>query len=45
MIELRHVRKEYEQTTPLADVSVTINDGDEIAIIGPSGTGKSEPQE
>ena len=45
MIELRHVRKEYEQTTPLADVNVTINDGDVIAIIGPSGTGKSEPQE
>ena len=23
MIELRHVRKEYEQTTPLADVSAS----------------------
>ncbi len=41
MIELRHLRKEFEDTTPLQDVSVTINDGDVIAVIGPSGTGKS----
>ena len=41
MIELRHVTKEFEDITPLKDVSFTINDGDVIAIIGPSGTGKS----
>ncbi len=41
MIELRHLRKEFADTTPLEDVSVTINDGDVIAVIGPSGTGKS----
>jgi len=42
MIELRHLRKEYSETiVPLKDVSVTINDGDIISIIGPSGTGKS----
>ena len=41
MIELRHLRKEYDTVTPLKDVSVTINDGDMISIIGPSGTGKS----
>ena len=41
MIELRHLRKEYEDVTPLQDVSVTINDGDVISVIGPSGTGKS----
>jgi len=41
MIELRHVRKEYEIATPLEDVCVTINKGDVISIIGPSGTGKS----
>ena len=41
MIELRHLRKEYKRATPLKDVSVTINDGDVIAVIGPSGTGKS----
>ena len=41
MIELRHLRKTYENAEPLKDVSVTINDGDVIAVIGPSGTGKS----
>lgn len=41
MIELKHLRKEFEDTTPLKDVNLTINDGDVIAVIGPSGTGKS----
>ena len=35
------MKKEYEDVTPLEDVNVTINDGDVIAVIGPSGTGKS----
>ena len=41
MLEIRHLRKEYDNVTPLKDVSLTVNDGDSIAIIGPSGTGKS----
>ena len=41
MIRIEHLRKEYPNVTPLKDVSVTINDGDVIAVIGPSGTGKS----
>ncbi len=41
MIEIKHLRKEYENATPLKDVCVTINKGDVISIIGPSGTGKS----
>ena len=41
MIELRHLRKEFEDVTPLEDVNVTINSGDVISVIGPSGTGKS----
>ena len=41
MIELIHLRKEYESATPLEDVNAVINDGDRIAVIGPSGTGKS----
>ena len=41
MIELRHLRKEFEDITPLEDVNVTINKGDVISVIGPSGTGKS----
>ena len=32
MIELRHVRKEFEDVTPLADVNVTIHSGDVISV-------------
>ena len=41
MIELKHLKKQYDKSTPLVDVNVTINEGDIIAVIGPSGTGKS----
>ena len=42
MIEIRHLRKEFDDNTiPLKDINVTINNGDVISIIGPSGTGKS----
>lgn len=41
MIELQHLKKQYESSTPLEDVSITINKGDIIAVIGPSGAGKS----
>jgi len=41
MITISHLRKEYPNATPLTDVNVTINKGDVISVIGPSGTGKS----
>ncbi len=41
MIRVEHLRKEYDNATPLKDVSFTVNKGDVISIIGPSGTGKS----
>ena len=41
MIRIEHLKKEYPNVTPLKDVSVEIHDGDVIAVIGPSGTGKS----
>ena len=41
MIRIEHLRKEYEVVCPLKDVTVTINPGDVICLIGPSGTGKS----
>ena len=41
MIELIHLQKSLRRSTPIKDVNAVINDGDVIAIIGPSGTGKS----
>lgn len=41
MIRIEHLKKAYEVATPLQDVNVTINKGDVISVIGPSGTGKS----
>ena len=41
LIEIRNLRKEYPDVVPLRDVSVNIEEGEVISIIGPSGTGKS----
>ena len=41
MISVEHLRKEYSDTTPLKDVNATVEKGEVISIIGPSGTGKS----
>ena len=41
VIRIEHLKKEYESAYPLKDINLTINKGDAICIIGPSGTGKS----
>ena len=41
MIEVKHLCKKFPSSTPIRDFTLTINDGDIISIIGPSGTGKS----
>lgn len=41
IIEIKHLRKEYSNATPLKDVNATVEEGEVISIIGPSGTGKS----
>ena len=41
MIRIEHLRKEYPNAIPVKDLSVEINKGDIISVIGPSGTGKS----
>lgn len=41
MISIRHLCKTYPGATPLRDFSAEVEKGDVIAVIGPSGTGKS----
>nr|WP_144122175.1 thiol reductant ABC exporter subunit CydD [Catellatospora sichuanensis] len=41
VIELRGVTVAYERTTALRDVDLTIRPGERIALVGPSGGGKS----
>ncbi len=41
MIEIRHLKKDFGNSVPLKDVNAVIREGDVIAVIGPSGTGKS----
>lgn len=41
IIEIKGLRKEYPDVVPLKDVNVSIDEGEIIGIIGPSGTGKS----
>ena len=41
MIELRGVRKRFGQQVVLDGVDFTVNDGETVALLGPSGTGKS----
>ena len=41
LIEVRHLRKEYHDVVPLKDMNATVEEGEIVSIIGPSGTGKS----
>ena len=41
LIEVKHLRKEYPNATPLKDVNAHVDRGEVVSVIGPSGTGKS----
>lgn len=41
ILKVNHLAKSYGNVHPITDVNCEINKGDVIAIIGPSGTGKS----
>ncbi|MDO4290814.1 MAG: amino acid ABC transporter ATP-binding protein [Eggerthellaceae bacterium] len=41
VVELKHARKSFGDNHVLKDISLTVNKGDVLAIIGPSGGGKS----
>jgi ATP-binding cassette, subfamily F, member 3 len=41
VIELKHVRKTYDDLTVFRDVSLHLERGDRIALVGPNGAGKS----
>jgi ABC-type polar amino acid transport system ATPase subunit len=41
MIEIEHLSKSYGDLHVLKDINASINKGDVISVIGPSGTGKS----
>lgn len=41
LLKIEHLNKTYNDATPLKDVNLTVNPGEVISLIGPSGTGKS----
>lgn len=41
ILEIKNVSKKYTDQFVLRDISLTVNEGDNVVLIGPSGTGKS----
>ena len=41
LLEMKHVKKTFGSLEVLKDISIEVNEGEVVAIIGPSGSGKS----
>ena len=41
LLEMKHIKKEFEDITVIKDLSLSVEEGEVLAIIGPSGSGKS----
>ena len=40
-LEIKHLKKHFQQTEVLKDISFSVKPGEVVSIIGPSGSGKS----
>ena len=41
MIDIQHLHKNFDELNVLADINLTVQEGEVVCIIGPSGSGKS----
>ena len=41
LLEMKHIKKEFDGLQVLKDVSLHVQEGEIVSIIGPSGSGKS----
>ncbi len=41
LLEMKHVKKSFNGTAVLKDISLSVKEGEAVSIIGPSGSGKS----
>lgn len=39
LLEINHVEKSFDNLTVLKDISLSVEDGEIVSIIGPSGSG------
>ena len=41
LLEMNHVKKSFDGNGVLKDISLKVNEGEVVSIIGPSGSGES----
>ncbi|MCR4611929.1 MAG: amino acid ABC transporter ATP-binding protein [Lachnospiraceae bacterium] len=41
VLEMKHLKKDFDNTPVLKDINLTVNEGEVVSIIGPSGSGKT----